>query len=371
MIMAYVLRKIGNADNVAVNYYEVDTEHDMLEIDVANAPMGSRCYIINIGSTYVLNSNKEWKLVPPVALSDWNQNDLSAKDYVKNRTHWAQVETQNLPEQKLESPFLELSPLVLQTIGAPISITIDGTMYSGVTKSFDFNGNTLVYFGNLSLAGLPSDTLEDTGESFLLGGNDVGTSCMIIIDEKKYPDSLPTVSGSWQSLVYHKLSNQFLPTTVSVMDNSGETLKEYTPKKLALYSASEDMILNPVYFNGHILGVEHHEQVFARYQEIRVPFEYNTLHPDKWVDYTFDDATLAETLRSALPNPGVYTAVRLMDKTLKYHYCLMYQMSTSGIAPGREMIAAGFSNWYNEKFPVCVQIKTVGDTITVSVKGLA
>ena len=38
MIMAYVLRKIGNADNVAVNYYEVDTEHDMLEIDVTNAP---------------------------------------------------------------------------------------------------------------------------------------------------------------------------------------------------------------------------------------------------------------------------------------------------------------------------------------------
>ena len=62
--MASILRKIGNADNIAVNYYEVDTERDMLEIDVSNAPMGSRCYIINIGSTYALNSNKEWKLVP-------------------------------------------------------------------------------------------------------------------------------------------------------------------------------------------------------------------------------------------------------------------------------------------------------------------
>ena len=62
--MAYILRKIGNADNIAVNYYEVDTERDMQEIDVANAPMGSRCYVINIGSTYTLNSSKEWKLVP-------------------------------------------------------------------------------------------------------------------------------------------------------------------------------------------------------------------------------------------------------------------------------------------------------------------
>ncbi len=62
--MASILRKIGNADNIAVNYYEVDTERDMLEIDVSNAPMGSRCYVINTGSTYALNSSKEWKLVP-------------------------------------------------------------------------------------------------------------------------------------------------------------------------------------------------------------------------------------------------------------------------------------------------------------------
>ena len=89
--MASILRKIGNADNVAVNYYEVDTERDMQEIDVANAPMGSRCYIINVGSTYILNSNKEWKLVPTGGggsggvQSDWNQNDETAADYVKNR----------------------------------------------------------------------------------------------------------------------------------------------------------------------------------------------------------------------------------------------------------------------------------------------
>ena len=372
--MAFILRKIGNTDNIAVNYYEVDTERDMQEIDVANAPMGSRCYIINIGSTYVLNSNKEWKLVPTGGgdgvQSDWNQNDPSAKDYVKNRTHWTQVETQNLPEQKLESPSLDLSPLVLHTVGAPISITIDSTTYPGVTKSVETFDTTVVYFGNLFLI---NDTLEDTGESFLLVGTDaVDEFCMLIVDKKKYPDSLPTVSGSWQSLIYHKLSNQFLPTTVSVTDYSGETPKEYTPKKLTLNSAPKDMILDPVYFNGLTLGVEQQNLVFAQYQEIRVPFEHDALYPDRWNDYTFDDATLAETLQSVLPNQAIYTAVRLMDKTLKYHYCLVYQMSTAGvIQPSREMIAAGFSNWHTGNFPVCVQIKTVGDTITVSVKGLA
>ena len=62
--MASILRKIGNADNIAVNYYEVDIERDMQEVDISNAPMGSCCYVINTGSTYTLNSNKEWKLVP-------------------------------------------------------------------------------------------------------------------------------------------------------------------------------------------------------------------------------------------------------------------------------------------------------------------
>lgn len=62
--MAHILRKIGNASNVSVYRYEADTEADMRAIDVSMAPMGSRCYIIDTGDTYALNSNKEWKPVP-------------------------------------------------------------------------------------------------------------------------------------------------------------------------------------------------------------------------------------------------------------------------------------------------------------------
>ena len=62
--MSYILRKVGNATNIAVNQYEADTELDMKSINVQEAPMGSRCYVINTGSTYALNSSKEWKLVP-------------------------------------------------------------------------------------------------------------------------------------------------------------------------------------------------------------------------------------------------------------------------------------------------------------------
>lgn len=62
--MASILKKIGNATNVPYKNFEVDTEADMNAIDVRNVIMGSRCYIINTGATYALNSNKEWKPVP-------------------------------------------------------------------------------------------------------------------------------------------------------------------------------------------------------------------------------------------------------------------------------------------------------------------
>lgn len=59
--MSYILRKVGNAINIAVNQYEADTELDIKDINVQEAPMGSRCYVIESGNTYVLNGSKEWR----------------------------------------------------------------------------------------------------------------------------------------------------------------------------------------------------------------------------------------------------------------------------------------------------------------------
>ena len=62
--MAYILRQKGSNTNILCHYFECDEESDLLKIDVTASPMGSRCYIINSGKTYALNSAKEWKLVP-------------------------------------------------------------------------------------------------------------------------------------------------------------------------------------------------------------------------------------------------------------------------------------------------------------------
>lgn len=59
--MSCILRKVGNSTNIAVNQYEADTELDIKDINVQEAPMGSRCYVIESGNTYVLNGSKEWR----------------------------------------------------------------------------------------------------------------------------------------------------------------------------------------------------------------------------------------------------------------------------------------------------------------------
>lgn len=62
--MAYILKKIGKASNIPCQYFECDNESDLSSIDIASSPMGSRCYVINSGKTYALNSAKQWKIVP-------------------------------------------------------------------------------------------------------------------------------------------------------------------------------------------------------------------------------------------------------------------------------------------------------------------
>ena len=62
--MAHILKKIGDTPNVPFYSFECDNSSDLDNISLTMVPMGSRCYVINEGKTYALNSNREWKLVP-------------------------------------------------------------------------------------------------------------------------------------------------------------------------------------------------------------------------------------------------------------------------------------------------------------------
>ena len=62
--MAYILRQKGSNTNILCHYFECDEESDLSTINTSSAPMGSRCYVINSGNLYALNSAKVWKKVP-------------------------------------------------------------------------------------------------------------------------------------------------------------------------------------------------------------------------------------------------------------------------------------------------------------------
>lgn len=73
--MAHILKKIGKASNVPFHTFECDNESDLSLIDVEYIPMGSRCYVINSGKTYALNSEKQWKIVPGGSCSGGGTDD--------------------------------------------------------------------------------------------------------------------------------------------------------------------------------------------------------------------------------------------------------------------------------------------------------
>lgn len=62
--MSIILKSIGAIPNIQCHYYECDDKIDMNNLDTKFIPMGSRCYVINDGQLYSLNSLKEWKINP-------------------------------------------------------------------------------------------------------------------------------------------------------------------------------------------------------------------------------------------------------------------------------------------------------------------
>ena len=100
---------------------------------------------------------------------DWNQNDETAADYVKNRPFYTgdPVETVLVEESTVSfAPagnglyFAQLESTFSPTVGNTYKISWDGTAYE--CTCVDFSGNIVI--GNLSMLGAGSDT----GEPFIM-----------------------------------------------------------------------------------------------------------------------------------------------------------------------------------------------------------
>ena len=110
------------------------------------------------------------------AQSDWNQNDSTAPDYVKNRPFYAVYEETVLFDESTVSSFSEtgngiyttmLESTFSLTVGNIYKVSWDGSVYECTCVS---NPDNMKLIGNLSIMG---DT-ADTGEPFIIADSDQG-----------------------------------------------------------------------------------------------------------------------------------------------------------------------------------------------------
>ena len=210
--MAYILSKVGQSFNVPIHIYEADTEEDMNTIDPQSVPMGSKCHIINDDKWYMLNSKGEWKIMPKQVQPDWNQNDSTAADYVKNRPFYTgdPVETVLVEESTVSFAPADgvymgnLESTFSATVGETYKVSWDGTVYE--CACVDFSGSTII--GNLSIGGAGSDTGEPfvmmvkNGLEIFIATSDTSASHtfsisrtvvpVVKIDKKYLPDEIVT-----------------------------------------------------------------------------------------------------------------------------------------------------------------------------------
>ena len=136
----------------------------------------------------------EWADAP---VPDWNQNDSTAADYVKNRPFYTGDPVETVLVEESTVAFTENNGLYIAqfpstfeaTVGETYKISWDGTAYECVCASF----KSLVLIGNLSIASVGSDTGEpflmnvDNGQGIQIGTTNSSSSHIISISRTDVP----------------------------------------------------------------------------------------------------------------------------------------------------------------------------------------
>ena len=183
-----------------------------------------------------------------VVQSDWNQNDSSAKDYVKNRTHWVETVTKSVTSEQTVTTELREDKNVAQlsvsdeqmvilkdaydTEEAPtFSVVFDGVKYN--VRWFEDNGNRLPILGNFSTI---QPNVPDTGEPF----------CIVFEDSSFVFCKLAgthTIAASVQMVVVHTIDHKYIgqisPNEMGDVSDDGIWSVPYTLELVPDYLADD------------------------------------------------------------------------------------------------------------------------------------
>ena len=171
------------------------------------------------------------------ARPDWNQNDSTAADYVKNRPFYTgdPVETVLVEESTVSFSFSESEGAYLAqhpttfsaTVGETYKVYWDGAAYE--CTCVEFNGAPVI--GNLSIPGQGSDT----GEPFVITVID-GTSVYVYAADTA-PSHTFSINGFVQEVV--KIDRKYLPTTFKPEGKSYLTFSSPNSFTLGVHNATK------------------------------------------------------------------------------------------------------------------------------------
>ena len=154
--------------------------------------------------------------------SDWNQNDETKKDYIKNRTHWVE---ENI-EELYSNDSLNVASIEEWNVDTGIpelgcnkeiiyEIEWNGTLYKCVCNSYTYYGRTWYWYGNGSLGAPYSEFSTDSGEPFLI--TDTGS----LISNQIGTHSISIKSFS---TVYHTLDPAYLTNVESALSENPQKI---------------------------------------------------------------------------------------------------------------------------------------------------
>lgn len=249
---------------------------------------------------------------------NWNQNDPTADDYIKNRTHYTEIgEVVVLPLTTLTSLEVELQRPLVE--GQTYTITWDGVTYESVAREYE--GYIMV--GNNAIYSYDDGIETDTGEPFALEIEQGDTVAYIyVLSEPRTLDSdgsevaQHTISIIVYEEVIHKLDNKFIdmPDGIVTEDILYETLENE---------------LAPVAFTNNYDSLSGRPSVYTK-DEVAAIKGY--VHTGSWSSISFD---YNNKINRARIDTVKYTLYKVSDVFLRKEaivgekYTMTYIISSS------------------------------------------
>ena len=140
-------------------------------------------------------TEREPVTLPEQVQSDWNQNDSTAADYVKNRTHYEEIA---YVDYVLNMDDTDIVGFSLPEVGETTTVKINGVESVETVKEAESSlsgGVSYKYIGNIDF------------DSLLTGGTGW---CVVEIQGEVFGLANPDTTISIESLVVHKLNDKFI-----------------------------------------------------------------------------------------------------------------------------------------------------------------